>query len=75
MPSEGNYRLTADKITEETLKKAGLSFNDLSYTIATGYGSSSVSFSNNAVTDVSCQGRGISHLLPSVRTTVDIGNM
>ncbi len=75
LPSGGNYRQTAEKVAEEALKKANISFDDLGYTIATGYGSASVSFSDQVVSDVSCQGRGIAYLFPSARTVVDIGDM
>ena len=75
IPSRGDYRLAADEVAGEALKQANLSFADISYTVATGYGASNVSFSNEVVTDISCQGRGIFHLFPSVRTAVDIGDM
>lgn len=73
IPSGGNYQLAADEVVRETLIKANLSFRDIAYTVATGYGGSNVSFSNLLVTDISCQSRGIFHLFPPVRTVVDIG--
>ncbi len=41
--------------------------------VATGYGAANVSLANQVANDISCQGRGIFYLLPSVRTAVDIG--
>lgn len=73
IPSVGNYKETAEKVATRALRKANLSFGDISYTVATGYGASSVSLFNEAVTDISCQGKGIYSLLPSVRTVIDIG--
>jgi len=73
--SGGNYKQTAEKVATEALTKAGLSFKDLVYTVATGYGSSNVSFSDQVVTDVSCQSMGTIFLFSSVRTVVDIGDM
>jgi predicted CoA-substrate-specific enzyme activase len=73
IPSGGNYKLAADEVVTEALTKAGLSFRDIACTVATGYGGSNVSFANRLITDISCQGRGIFHLFPSVRTLVDIG--
>ncbi|MFC1932209.1 acyl-CoA dehydratase activase [Chloroflexota bacterium] len=73
IPSGGNYKLAADEVVRETLTKASLSFGDIAYTVATGYGGSNASFSNQLITDISCQSRGIFHLFPSVRTVVDIG--
>jgi predicted CoA-substrate-specific enzyme activase len=73
MPSGGNYKLTAEQVTGEALTKAKLSFEDIDYAVATGYGAANVSFSNQVVTDISCQGRGICYLFPSARTVIDIG--
>ena len=73
IPSGGNYKLTADEVAGEALTKANLSFEDIDYTVATGYGASNVPFSNQVVTDISCQSRGIFYLFPSARTVIDIG--
>jgi len=73
IPSRGNYKLAADKVMRQTLTKTNLSFNNIAYVVATGYGASNVPFANQIVTDISCQGKGISYLFPSVRTVVDIG--
>lgn len=73
LPSGGNYKETAAKVVSKALEKAGLSLRDINYTVATGYGASSVSLSDEVISDISCQGRGISNLFPSARTVVDIG--
>ena len=73
IPSGGNYKLAADQVAGEALTKANLSFEDIDYTVATGYGASNVSFSNQVVTDISCQGRGIFYLFPTARTVIDVG--
>ena len=73
MPSGGNYKETARAVAEESLKKALLSFDDTSHTVATGYGSAAVDFSDETVTDISCQARAIHRLFPQVRTVIDVG--
>jgi len=73
LPSGGNYKLTADEVAGEALAKANLSFGDIDYTVATGYGAANVSFSNHMVNDISCDARGISYLFPSARSVIDIG--
>jgi predicted CoA-substrate-specific enzyme activase len=73
IPSVGSYKATADEVIKGALTKANLSFADIAYTAATGYGANNASFADQVVTDVSCQGRGVFHLFPSVRTAVDIG--
>jgi predicted CoA-substrate-specific enzyme activase len=75
MPSGGNYTLAADKVKEELLSKTGLSSDDVSYSVATGYGAKNVSFANDVITDISCHSRGIFYLFPSVRTVVDVGDL
>ena len=73
VPSAGNYRQAAEKVMADALWKANLSSDRVSYTVATGYGASCLSCSNEVLTDISCQAKGISHLFPSVRTVIDIG--
>ena len=75
LPSGTNYRETAQRLREELLAEAGLSPDDIIYTIATGYGGGSVPFSNEQVDDIRCCARGISSIFPSVRTIIDIQGM
>jgi len=75
LPSEANYRTVAQKLSEELLAKVGLSPQDITYTIATGYGAGSVPFSNQQVADIRCCAKGISSLFPSVRTVIDVQEM
>lgn len=75
MPSGGNYQFTADKIKEELLSRAGLSPEDIVYTVATGYGAKSVTSADDIRADISCHSKGIIHLFPSVRTVVDVGDL
>jgi len=73
--SGGNYKQAADRVRQELLLRSGLSQGDIAYTVATGYGSQSVEFADDRVTDISCNSRGIFHLFPSVRTAVDVGDI
>jgi predicted CoA-substrate-specific enzyme activase len=73
VPSRGDYRAVADEVVSCALEKAGLTVEDIAGTIATGYGAGSVGFADQSANDISCQGRGISYLSPTVRTVVDIG--
>jgi len=75
MPSGGNYTLAADRLKKGLILKAGVSSNEIAYTVATGYGAKNVSFSNDVFTDISCHSRGIFYLFPSVRTVVDVGDL
>ena len=73
LPSGGDYRETAKKAAESALKQAGFSFDDVRYSVATGYGSTMVDFCNQTLSDVSCHALGVYSRFPSVRTVVDVG--
>ncbi len=75
LPSGANYRAVAQRLREELLARAGLSPQEITYTIATGYGAGSVSFSDEQVADIRCCARGTSSLFPSARTVIDIQGM
>ncbi|HAP93394.1 MAG TPA: 2-hydroxyglutaryl-CoA dehydratase, partial [Desulfotomaculum sp.] len=62
------HRRLANKVMEETLLDAGLTFEQISYIIATGYGRFNVPFADKQISELSCHARGISQLFPSART-------
>ena len=64
---------TAQKVMDETLSKAGLSFDSIEYTVSTGYGRVLVPFANKNITEISCHAKGANWVLPSVRTILDMG--
>lgn len=74
-PSSGDLRQIAEKVREKLLSIAGLSEDNIDYTLVTGYGARQVSFASETRSDVSCHGRGVHFYLPSVRTIVDIGDL
>jgi len=74
-PSGGNFRATAERIREGLLRQSGKSVDDISRTVATGYGSKLVSFSDEIKTDIVCLAKGVSSLFPSVRTVIDVGDL
>jgi predicted CoA-substrate-specific enzyme activase len=74
-PSGGDFKLAAEKIRKELLSQNGISVNEISRTVATGYGSKLVTFADEVKPDIVCHGKGISSLLPSVRTIIDVGDL
>ena len=74
IPSGGNYREAAKRVITGVLAKAGLSFEEIASIVTTGYGASSTPFLGKQVTEISCQGRGINYLAPTVRTIIDLGD-
>jgi predicted CoA-substrate-specific enzyme activase len=67
------HRRLANKVMEEALKQAGLSFDEISYVIATGYGRINVPFADRQITELTCHARGVVSFFPAVRLAIDIG--
>jgi predicted CoA-substrate-specific enzyme activase len=72
-PTGPEQRRLANKVMEETLRKANLSFDAMTYIVSTGYGRINVPFADKQVTEISCHAKGVSYLFPQARTIVDIG--
>jgi predicted CoA-substrate-specific enzyme activase len=72
-PTGPEHRKLANRVMEEALAKAKLSFADITYVVATGYGRINVPFADKQITEISCHARGVSHLLPEAKTVIDIG--
>jgi predicted CoA-substrate-specific enzyme activase len=60
---------------EELLFQTGIAAGDISRTVATGYGSKLVTFADEVKPDIVCHAKGVSSLLPSVRTVIDVGDL
>jgi predicted CoA-substrate-specific enzyme activase len=73
LPSGGSYRNAAQRALEEAIEKAGISREDIALIVTTGYGASVATVSSQAASELSCQGKGIGHLFPSVRTIIEVG--
>jgi predicted CoA-substrate-specific enzyme activase len=72
-PTGPEHRKLANKVMEEALARAQLKFEDLRYIVATGYGRINVPFADRQVTEITCHAKGLHHLLPTVKTIVDMG--
>ena len=66
-------RRLANKVMEEVLDKVALSFQEITYVVATGYGRINVPFADKQFTEITCHARGIVRLFPEARTIIDIG--
>ena len=73
--SGGDFKLTSERIRKEILSQTGGSASDISRTVATGYGSKRVTFADEVKPDIVCHGKGVSSLLPFVRTVIDVGDL
>ena len=72
-PTGAEHRRLANRVMEAALFRAGLSFADITYVVATGYGRVNVPFADGQITEISCHARGVSSIFPTVRTIIDIG--
>ncbi len=72
VPSKANFRTSAEKALEESLKKANLTFRNIFFTVSTGYGRNLVK-ANAMSSEITCISRGAFKLFPSVRTVIDVG--
>jgi predicted CoA-substrate-specific enzyme activase len=74
-PSGGDFKVTAERMKASLLAQAGLASKDIVRTVASGFGAKMVPFADEIVTDISCHGRGVHYLVPSVRTIIDVGDL
>jgi predicted CoA-substrate-specific enzyme activase len=72
-PTGPEHRKLANRVMQEALDQAGIALSDLKYIVATGYGRINVPFADRQVTEITCHAKGLTSLLPGVRTIVDIG--
>ncbi len=62
-----------DKVLQEVFTATGLSWADISRTVATGYGRMGFKNADRQISEITCHAVGVHYLLPSVRTIIDIG--
>lgn len=65
---------SARRALDGALDGTGLTLDDISYVVGTGYGRVNVPFANRAITEIACHARGANAMVgPSVRTILDMG--
>jgi predicted CoA-substrate-specific enzyme activase len=74
-PSGADFEFTSEKIRERLCSQAGRATSDISRAFATGYGSKRVIFADQVEPDIVCLAKGVSSLLPSVKTAIDVGDL
>ena len=72
-PTGPEHRKLANRVMEQALDLAGISFDDVTYVVATGYGRINVPFADRQITEITCHAKGLVKVLPSAHTVVDIG--
>ncbi len=65
---------SAKKALSGAMDGTGMSTDDVSYVVGTGYGRVNVPFANRAITEIACHARGANFMAgPTVRTILDMG--
>ncbi|MGB4504595.1 MAG: acyl-CoA dehydratase activase, partial [Syntrophaceticus sp.] len=73
LPTGVDVAESAEKALDDALQKAGLSKNQITRTVTTGYGRTNIAFRKKDVTEITCHAVGAHFLNPAVRTVIDIG--
>ena len=71
--TEFNRDVSGEKVLHEALDKAGASESDIAYIASTGYGRKAFRRSNKDIPEIIAHAVGTEHLIPGVRTIIDIG--
>lgn len=61
------------RVLDEVFLKSGLRWSDIARTVATGYGRIGFQKADKQISEITCHAIGVHHLIPSVRTIIDIG--
>jgi predicted CoA-substrate-specific enzyme activase len=65
--------LSATEVMDRVVGNIGLMYSDIDRCVSTGYGRGIVPFAQTNLSEISCHGRGVTWLMPSVRTIIDGG--
>ncbi|MHA1270875.1 MAG: acyl-CoA dehydratase activase [Candidatus Helarchaeota archaeon] len=65
---------TVNALLEIVLPEVGISdLSEITYCIGTGYGRRKIPLANDTISEITCHGTGAHHVMPSLRTVIDIG--
>ena len=73
VPTKADVEKSGKTALLAALESAGISAEDLSYTVATGYGRISASYANEVITEITCHAKGAHYFFPNARAIIDIG--
>ncbi len=68
-----NVTKAAENAFKSCIEEEGILEEEIEWVIGTGYGRYKVTFGNAQVTEISCHGRGATHIFPGTRTVLDMG--
>ena len=62
-----------EKAVEAALREAGLSREEIKFSVVTGYGRMTYDKADKQITEITCHARGAAYMMPHARTVIDIG--
>ena len=68
-----NAKNAGDQLFEGIVSGLGLNPSDIQAVVATGYGRKSITFADQAVTEITCHAAGARYMNAAVRSVIDIG--
>ncbi|HID07713.1 MAG TPA: 2-hydroxyglutaryl-CoA dehydratase, partial [Armatimonadetes bacterium] len=73
LPTGARMRATVERAFSTLLERVGITYDDVTSIIATGYGRNIVTPRTRTVTEITCHARGALHLFPNTRLVIDVG--
>lgn len=73
MVSMGTGTSGTKRVLDTILEESGLSMDDISFTVATGYGRMRFEQADKQISELSCHAKGVDWQIPNARTIIDIG--
>jgi len=64
---------SARDVMEKLLGRLSLSYDDIEFAVATGYGRETIPFADANLSEISCHAKGAHFLVPGIRTVIDVG--
>lgn len=68
-----NSKLAIKESLDSCLARAGITLEQIKYSVATGYGRFNVPFASKQISEITCHAQGANHLFADTRTVIDIG--
>ncbi|MEX2704989.1 MAG: acyl-CoA dehydratase activase [Candidatus Freyrarchaeum guaymaensis] len=73
LPTGVNPQNSGKKAVAKACLKAGISMDDIGYTVATGYGRINAPYADSRITEITCHARGAFFSNTDTRTVIDVG--
>ncbi|MDY3239883.1 MAG: acyl-CoA dehydratase activase [Anaerovoracaceae bacterium] len=61
------------EVVADALQQAGITEEDIKFTVATGYGRMGYKAADKQITEITCHAKGVNYLMGDAKTIVDIG--